>query len=180
MKYIFLDEPTTGLDPQTKRTVWKAIKQASIGNTVILTTHSMEEADALCDRIGILVAGQLRAIGTAQHLKIRFGSGYKIVIQGTEMGIYKVIDKLKAIINSITQLEFQPIIGTDNKYKSQLFFKEKCQLSHIWICLFESKTEDLITEYSINYTDLEDVFLKIVDRIEPAEQCCLQSNDDVE
>lgn len=50
-------------------------------SAVILTTHSMEEAEALCGRIGIMVQGQLRALGTKQHLKEKFGSGYELVVK---------------------------------------------------------------------------------------------------
>ena len=52
-KVVFLDEPTTGMDPIMRRKVWEIIKENKLGRAIILTTHSMEEADAICDRIGI-------------------------------------------------------------------------------------------------------------------------------
>ena len=63
-RLIFLDEPTTGLDPVTKRAVWKTIEEAKHNKIIVLTTHSMEEADALSQYIGIMAAGQMRALGT--------------------------------------------------------------------------------------------------------------------
>ena len=67
---LFFDEPTTGLDPETRRSIWGIIqKQQAEGKTAIVTTHSMEEADALCARIGIMAGGQLRCLGTQLHLK---------------------------------------------------------------------------------------------------------------
>ncbi|OIW17017.1 hypothetical protein TanjilG_00177 [Lupinus angustifolius] len=75
-KLVILDEPTTGMDPITRRHVWDIIENAKKGRAIILTTHSMEEADILSDRIGIMAKGRLRCIGTSIRLKSRFGSGF--------------------------------------------------------------------------------------------------------
>ena len=61
-RVIFLDEPTTGLDPETKRHMWGLVDAAKAGRSIILTTHSMEEADALSNRIGIMAYGALRYV----------------------------------------------------------------------------------------------------------------------
>jgi len=66
---VFLDEPTTGLDPQSRRNLWKIICDIrKNGKTVVLTTHYMEEAQALCDRIAIMDQGKIIAIGTPAQL----------------------------------------------------------------------------------------------------------------
>ncbi|GAV76931.1 ABC_tran domain-containing protein/ABC2_membrane_3 domain-containing protein [Cephalotus follicularis] len=75
-KLIILDEPTTGVDPITRRHVWDIIEDAKKGRAIILTTHSMEEADILGDRIGIMAKGRLRCIGNSIRLKSRFGTGF--------------------------------------------------------------------------------------------------------
>mmetsp|Transcript_28196 Transcript_28196/g.58760 ORF Transcript_28196/g.58760 Transcript_28196/m.58760 type:complete len:1961 (+) Transcript_28196:86-5968(+) len=83
---VFLDEPSTGMDPVARRDLWKVISKMVEGKTedtrekpsVILTTHSMEECEALCPRIGIMAGGKLRCLGSAQRLKTRFGQGYQI------------------------------------------------------------------------------------------------------
>ncbi|RZR93530.1 hypothetical protein BHM03_00022055 [Ensete ventricosum] len=67
---------TTGMDPITRRHVWDIIEDAKRGRAIVLTTHSMEEADILSDRIAIMAKGKLRCIGTAIRLKSRFGTGY--------------------------------------------------------------------------------------------------------
>lgn len=67
---------TTGMDPITRRHVWDIIENAKKGRAIILTTHSMEEADILSDRIAIMAKGKLRCIGTSIRLKSRFGTGY--------------------------------------------------------------------------------------------------------
>ncbi|XP_056686464.1 ABC transporter A family member 2 isoform X2 [Spinacia oleracea] len=67
---------TTGMDPISRRHVWDIIENAKRGRVVILTTHSMEEADILGDRLGIMAKGRLRCIGTSIRLKTRFGTGF--------------------------------------------------------------------------------------------------------
>ena len=86
---VFLDEPSTGMDPVARRDMWEVISDmVSGGNvapedrtSVILTTHSMEECEALCPRIGIMANGTLRCLGSAQHLKSRFGQGYQVEVK---------------------------------------------------------------------------------------------------
>lgn len=75
-KVVFLDEPTTGLDPVNKRFIWSMIQKIKSERAVILTTHSMEEADFLSDRIGVIVDGNFKCIGTPIDLKQTYGGGY--------------------------------------------------------------------------------------------------------
>ncbi len=73
-RVIFLDEPTTGLDPRSRNAVWDAVKAlADGGTTILLTTQYLEEADRLADRIAVLAQGQIAALGTADELKARIG-----------------------------------------------------------------------------------------------------------
>jgi ABC-2 type transport system ATP-binding protein len=74
---IFLDEPTTGLDPRTRRTMWDVVRELVAGGvTILLTTQYLEEADQLADRIGVLDRGTLVAEGTAAELKRQVPGGY--------------------------------------------------------------------------------------------------------
>ncbi len=66
---IFLDEPTLGLDVLARRELWSVIEGLKGNTTVVLTTHYLEEAEALCDRIAVMVSGDIRAVGTADELK---------------------------------------------------------------------------------------------------------------
>ncbi|XP_053669271.1 cholesterol transporter ABCA5-like [Anopheles marshallii] len=98
-KVVLLDEPSTGMDPKSKRFLWDTILASFHGKRcAMLTTHSMEEADALCSRVGIMVKGELRCLGSTQHLKNLYGAGYTLEI------------KLKHIENiySETPIESQP------------------------------------------------------------------------
>ena len=81
---IFLDEPSTGMDPKARRFMWKIISRIASEkkqSTIILTTHSMEEAEALSTKLGIMVNGNFKCIGTPQHIKSKYGEGYEIEIK---------------------------------------------------------------------------------------------------
>lgn len=81
-KVIFLDEPTTGLDPETRRQLWNILQDCKKdkNRSMVLTTHSMEEADVLCNRIAIVNDGVLRCIGSQNRLKNLYGGGYHLFI----------------------------------------------------------------------------------------------------
>eukprot|EP00397_Hematodinium_sp_SG-2012_P000235 GEMP01000235.1.p1 GENE.GEMP01000235.1~~GEMP01000235.1.p1 ORF type:complete len:1557 (+),score=265.89 GEMP01000235.1:2298-6968(+) len=84
---IFLDEPSTGVDPMARRFMWSVIQKLASGNrhcTVILTTHSMEECEALCSRAVIMVNGVFRCMGATQHLKQLYGQGFACWIRNAE------------------------------------------------------------------------------------------------
>lgn len=73
-KLLFLDEPTAGLDAQTRRRVWDLIRRMnSKGTTVFLTTHYIEEAEALCSRVGIVHHGRLISLGSSLELRLSLG-----------------------------------------------------------------------------------------------------------
>ncbi|XXQ35415.1 ABC transporter domain-containing protein [Plasmodiophora brassicae] len=100
-RVVFLDEPSTGMDPHTKRFLWRVISgvvQAS-RTCVVLTTHSMEECEALCSRVAILIDGSLRCIGPIQHLKSRFGSGYTIEVR-TKPVTVEMVNEARAKIGA--------------------------------------------------------------------------------
>lgn len=82
-KVIILDEPTSGMDTSARRYIWDMLKKYRKDRIIILTTHFMDEADYLGDRIAIMSSGKLAAIGSNVFLKNKFGSGYN-------MGIVKV------------------------------------------------------------------------------------------
>merc|ERR1712167_282871 len=77
---VYMDEPSTGLDPASKHQLWDVISASKAGKSMILTTHSMEEADVLCDRLAIMADGKLQCIGRSFQLKRRFGKGYTFTL----------------------------------------------------------------------------------------------------
>lgn len=73
---LFLDEPTTGFDPQARRDVWQLLEEVrDAGTTILLTTHALDEAERLADRVAVLDGGRIAALGTPEQLKRRAGSG---------------------------------------------------------------------------------------------------------
>ena len=102
-KVLFLDEPTTGLDPQSRRSVWDYIRSIAGSMTIFLTTHYLEEAELLCDRIAIMDHGRLIAQGTTQELKARLSGDtlYEIEFDG-ETERYVATLRGMACIRNIT------------------------------------------------------------------------------
>ena len=81
---VFLDEPSTGVDPQAKRFMWNIVSKISTlrkKSAVIITTHSMEEAEALATKMGIMVNGEFKCFGSSQHIKNKYGTGYEIELK---------------------------------------------------------------------------------------------------
>lgn len=79
---VYLDEPTTGMDPGAKRHLWTVMsKYRSAGKSIVLTSHSMEECEALCTRLAIMVNGEFKCLGSTQHLKNKFSKGYLLIVQ---------------------------------------------------------------------------------------------------
>lgn len=77
---MLLDEPTSGMDLGARRGLWDMLKAYKRDRIIVLTTHYMDEADVLGDRIGIMASGQLMCIGSSLFLKNRFGLGYKLTL----------------------------------------------------------------------------------------------------
>jgi ABC-type multidrug transport system ATPase subunit len=122
LQIIFLDEPTTGMDPVSRRQVWDVIESVKRERCVVLTTHSMEEADILGDTIGIMAKGRLRCIGNSVHLKSKFGAGYEITVMAPTASLPEV----KQLFND----EFKP---SDPRSSSiQGIAKTICAAHSLW------------------------------------------------
>ena len=149
-KVLFLDEPTLGLDPQTRKHVWDYIiklkKEHNI--TIFLTTHYMEEADELCDRIAIIDHGKIIAMGTPKKLKDSLG-GDTIILDVND----KNIDKTLKICKNAKKFDGQIILSVKNAGKQIGEVLEKCRKNKI----------DVI-EANIRKPTLNDVFLKMTGR----------------
>jgi len=73
MKVVILDEPTSGMDPESRRHIWDLLQRHRVGRTIVLSTHFMDEADLLGDRIAIMASGVIRCCGTSLFLKNKYG-----------------------------------------------------------------------------------------------------------
>jgi ATP-binding cassette, subfamily A (ABC1), member 3 len=79
-KFVVLDEPSSGMDLTAKRQMWNMLKEYKKGRIILLTTHYMDEADILGDRIGIMSMGKVKALGSSIFLKTKFGVGYNLTV----------------------------------------------------------------------------------------------------
>jgi ATP-binding cassette subfamily A (ABC1) protein 3 len=157
---VLLDEPSSGMDPVSRRFMWEIIRSARNERSIILTTHSMEECEALCDRVGIMVSGKLRCIGSIQHLKAKYGKGYKLDI------------KLRDIPESSYQVDTKKFIesnftGACLEEEYPLFLKyeipsSNVSLAQIFKTIESAKSSLEIEDYNISQTSLEQIFLSIV------------------
>ncbi|XP_076233119.1 cholesterol transporter ABCA5 [Calliopsis andreniformis] len=165
-KVVLMDEPSTGMDPRSKRFLWDTILASFQGGRgAILTTHSMEEADALCSRVGIMVKGELRCIGSTQHLKNLYGAGYTLEMKlmggdctpTTPSG--DRISSLKEFVSSLF-----PDATLEESFADRLVFAVPQHavnsLAECFMQLEKAKLELDIEEYSFSQTTLEQVFLK--------------------
>ena len=107
---LLLDEPSTGVDPESRRFMWKNINELSFSGhkyNMILTTHSMEEAEILCDRVSWLKKGNFVCIGVPEKLKIQYSLGYKLHVKFNDNEIKQIEDNQ----NNSMQVTFQTICG---------------------------------------------------------------------
>ena len=79
----FFDEPSSGMDPLARKGLWRCLKlnKELRDGGVVFTTHSLPEAESLCDKIGILVNGEFKCFGSVQHLKQKYSEGYRLTVQ---------------------------------------------------------------------------------------------------
>jgi ATP-binding cassette subfamily A (ABC1) protein 3 len=80
-QFVLLDEPTSGMDPTARRETWEIIKKSKKGRLIILTTHYMDEAEYLADRVAIMSSGQLKCCGSSLFLKNKYGTGFILTIE---------------------------------------------------------------------------------------------------
>eukprot|EP00636_Phaeomonas_parva_P002754 CAMPEP_0118878728 /NCGR_PEP_ID=MMETSP1163-20130328/18636_1 /TAXON_ID=124430 /ORGANISM="Phaeomonas parva, Strain CCMP2877" /LENGTH=107 /DNA_ID=CAMNT_0006814657 /DNA_START=23 /DNA_END=342 /DNA_ORIENTATION=- len=77
---VILDEPTSGMDPYSRRSTWQVLQRNKHGRVILLTTHFMDEADILGDRIAIMAEGVLKCWGSSLFLKKNYGVGYTLTV----------------------------------------------------------------------------------------------------
>jgi ABC-2 type transport system ATP-binding protein len=147
-RLLFLDEPTTGLDPQSRRAVWDYIKSIAGSMTIFLTTHYLEEAEQLCDRIAIMDHGRLIALGSSQELKDKLTGGtfYQIEFNGQAEKYADILNGM-ACVRQVEVVEQTVCIGLES-----------------WECLSEvvsALNGAPVRRISLRERTLEDVFMDL-------------------
>ena len=155
---IFLDEPTTGLDPETKRIMWSLVDFFSKSERcLVLTTHSMEEADALCGRIGIMAHGALRCLGTSLHLKTKFGRGYKLEVALDESAA--ACERASAFVSGVLGEAASLVKTAGGALTFQL--SESVRLSELVTSMDARPADAGIANFALRQASMEEVFLSI-------------------
>uniref|UniRef100_A0A669E0V5 ATP binding cassette subfamily A member 7 n=1 Tax=Oreochromis niloticus TaxID=8128 RepID=A0A669E0V5_ORENI len=153
---IFLDEPTTGMDPKAKRFLWNCILSVTKeGRAVVLTSHSMEECEALCTRMAIMVNGRFRCLGSVQHLKNRFGNGYTIILRLADTKSDPDSCPVSAYMK-----ECFPNIELKERHQNVLQYQlpsHACCLARVFDVLANNYEELDIVDFSISQTTLDQV-----------------------
>uniref|UniRef100_A0A8C6MR11 ATP-binding cassette, sub-family A member 3 n=1 Tax=Mus spicilegus TaxID=10103 RepID=A0A8C6MR11_MUSSI len=155
---IFLDEPSTGMDPVARRLLWDTVARArESGKAIVITSHSMEECEALCTRLAIMVQGQFKCLGSPQHLKSKFGSGYSLQAKVRSEGKQDALEEFKAFVD----LTFPGSILEDEHQDMVHYHLPGCDLS--WAKVFgileKAKEKYGVDDYSVSQISLEQVFL---------------------
>uniref|UniRef100_A0A672ZSW2 ABC transporter domain-containing protein n=1 Tax=Sphaeramia orbicularis TaxID=375764 RepID=A0A672ZSW2_9TELE len=156
-KVVMLDEPTSGMDPSARRATWDLLQGEKRGRTILLTTHFMDEADLLGDRIAIMAGGELQCCGSPLFLKNKYGAGYHMVIVKDALCNVSEISRLvhmyvpNATLESSAGAELSYILPKESTSRFELLFAE-----------LEMNREELgIASYGASVTTMEEVFLRV-------------------
>ncbi|XP_035303775.1 ATP-binding cassette sub-family A member 17-like [Cricetulus griseus] len=157
---ILLDEPSTGMDPVAQRLLWDTVARArESGKSIVITSHSMEECEALCTRLAIMVQGQFKCLGSPQHLKSKFGTGYSLQARVQRELEQEALKKFKAFV----EMTF-PGSNLEDEHQGMVqYYLPGYSLS--WAKVFgimeQAKKDYMLEDYSINQVSLEDIFLSL-------------------
>jgi ABC-type multidrug transport system ATPase subunit len=174
---IVLDEPTTGMDPSSRRFVWKHIDFIKKDRVVLLTTHSMEEADLLSDQVAILKDGLVAARGTSLELKSRYGSALQFNVLTETESLSSVTESIQNIFFGSSNFVKTSSDGSGNITVNILAVRqtgvsgEGVDLTKLieFVTWLENGGDSTVLEYGFSNSSLEEVFLKVTDSQGPVE-----------
>ena len=159
-KIILLDEPTSGMDTYARRLLWEMVKKYKQDRLIILTTHNMDEADYLGDRIGIMSEGKMITCGSSLYLKNKFGVGYDLTIVKEQNIRESDSDKIQEeIVKKVEDAILTSNVGTEMKFRLPL--KNLESFSDLFKMLEENGKRLKIESFGVGLTTLEEVFLNI-------------------
>nr|VDC82643.1 unnamed protein product [Brassica rapa] len=154
-KVVYMDEPSTGLDPASRKNLWTVIQRAKQDTAIILTTHSMEEAEFLCDRLGFFVDGGLQCIGNPRELKGRYGGSY-VFTMTTSSEHEEIVERLVQNISPNAKKVYH-LSGTQ-KFEIP---KQEVMISDLFLMVESAKSKFTVFAWGLADTTLEDVFFKV-------------------
>ncbi len=175
---VLLDEPSCGMDPLAKRTMWKTLTEFVPGRSVLLTTHSMEEADHLANRVGVL-SKRLLDVGTTDHLRQKHGHGFhiQVICKSAPLTSVEEMDMVKCWIEENIpgakeegysyhgQVRYNVpahVPNTDPEaYKSSA---TELSVGKLFVLLEENKTRLGLEFYSVSPSTFDEVFLRVMEK----------------
>ena len=159
---VFLDEPSAGMDPVARRGLWTAIETVADNCSVVLTTHHLEEVEALAHRVAIMVDGTLECIGNKTHLKKKYGTGFEVNV--------RVQSDDDAVRKGVTDFFATNFPGSSlREYRARRFTYElpsTTKLSLTFKLMEEHAAEIGAKDYNVSQTSIEQVFLQISEEAE--------------
>ena len=154
---VLLDEPSTGMDPVAKRFLWNVLADMyrEEDKSIVLTSHSMAECEALCSRIGIMVAGRFKCLGHVQEVKNDFGEGYHVEFR------FESTDQLSRLITFMeVAYPRAALVEKTDLYCLFQIKQEEAHLPRMFKAIREAKEEVGFESFSVSQTSLEQVFIK--------------------
>uniref|UniRef100_A0A3Q2ZB20 ATP-binding cassette, sub-family A (ABC1), member 4a n=1 Tax=Kryptolebias marmoratus TaxID=37003 RepID=A0A3Q2ZB20_KRYMA len=153
---VLLDEPTTGMDPLSRRFLWNSIMSVIQDNRAVVLTSHMEECEALCTRLAIMVNGSFKCLGTIQHLKY-FGDGYVVTmkIRAAKPGSPPDLNPAEAFMEST----FPGCIQREKHHNTLQYKISSSSLARIFQMVLANKDKLNIEDYSVSQTTLDQVFV---------------------
>jgi ABC-type multidrug transport system ATPase subunit len=174
-RVLLLDEPSSGMDPAAKRALWRTLAAGAAGRVLLLTTHSMEEADALCERAGIM-AGRMLALGPTAELRDRFGRSVGVhLVHGSApwtsdqdmrrmrewaLGRWPEAEIERSAFGGQLRFNVPRPAGADGD----------ALMGQLFRAIEEAKTELGVVDYAIGPATLDQVFLNVVGRHDVREE----------
>ena len=159
-KIVYLDEPTTGMDPVTRRSVWDMIQRAKQGRVIMLTTHSMEEADILGDRVAVMSHGHIQALGSPLELKRKFGVGFSMTVFLDAKKPTAAEDTIAFFKQEFPSIQINKHVDQAIKFKVPIADDDP-KLVPFFKTLEENKDRCGIKDFSVGLATLEEVFLEL-------------------
>ncbi|RLN48979.1 hypothetical protein BBJ28_00019753, partial [Nothophytophthora sp. Chile5] len=157
---VFLDEPTSGMDPYSRRSTWEILLNNRNDRVMVLTTHFMDEADILGDRIAIMAEGELRCCGSSLFLKNRFGAGYNLTLvkddatcddHAVSAFVKSFVPAAQLLSNVGSEIAFQLPLASSSQFAS-MFAEMDRRLKRLGLL-----------SYGVSVTTLEEVFIKVAE-----------------
>eukprot|EP01025_Chloroclados_australasicus_P028913 TRINITY_DN286_c0_g1_i4.p1 TRINITY_DN286_c0_g1~~TRINITY_DN286_c0_g1_i4.p1 ORF type:complete len:1073 (-),score=121.43 TRINITY_DN286_c0_g1_i4:266-3484(-) len=157
---VYMDEPSTGLDPSSRHLLWDVVKSQKENRAIILTTHSMEEAEILCDRLGIFVEGRLVCIGNPKQITSRYAGYFVFTIMVPQE---QEPQALQIVKNMSPNAEITYQLGGLMKFELP---SNEVTLSQVFATMEDAKRQIQILDWAVTSATLEEVFIKLARQVE--------------